>query len=385
MTAGRPEGSNKTQNGSARVHGCIARPATLPGIVYEYLGKNASYMENPPAPVRRSAAKLITTAAAFVLAGVLLFYSLRGIEWREVGSLIRGADPRFALVCCLLASCGLFLRAYRWRILLSAETPIGIPLAFWATAAGYFGNNFLPARAGEFVRTFMIAGRSRLSKTFVLTTAFTERFADGIALVVITGLVLMVMPGKTPWLANAARGFAGVGIVGVLGIAILPRIENFARGVLERLPVSAGLHVRLAHVLEHGLRGLRAFHDWTRLLGFIGLTIVVWSIDATATVLGSRALHLDPGISYPIAFILIAALGLGSAVPSAPGYVGIYQFISVAVLTPFGFTKTSAIAYIIFFQALNYLVVGLWGSVGFLQYRRMRHEPVVEGVSTLPA
>jgi uncharacterized membrane protein YbhN (UPF0104 family) len=130
---------------------------------------------------------------------------------------------------------------------------------------------------------------------------------------------------------------------------------------------------------------LRAFHDWKRLLGFIALTIVVWTIDATGTVLGSRALHLDPAISYPIAFILIAALGLGSAVPSAPGYVGIYQFISVAVLTPFGFTKTAAIAYIIFFQALNYLVVGVWGSIGFLQYRRMQHEPAPEAVSTVSA
>ena len=40
-----------------------------------------------------------------------------------------------------------------------------------------------------------------------------------------------------------------------------------------------------------------------------------------------------------VAFLLIAALGLGSALPSTPGYVGIYQFVAVTVLTPFGFSR----------------------------------------------
>ena len=47
----------------------------------------------------------------------------------------------------------LFLRAMRWRILLRAEADVSVGAAFWATSAGYFGNSFLPARAGELVRT----------------------------------------------------------------------------------------------------------------------------------------------------------------------------------------------------------------------------------------
>jgi uncharacterized protein (TIRG00374 family) len=331
----------------------------------------------------RSTVKVLTTVAAFGLAAALLVLSLRGIEWAQVYTLIRGADVSLTAACCLLATSALFLRAYRWRILLSAEAPVGVPLAFWATAAGYFGNNFLPARAGEVLRSFMIAARSRLSKTYVLTTAFAERFADGCALVVITGLVLLFLPGKTRWLADAARGFAIMGFLGVLSIAILPRMESLAKRILYRLPIPEKLQLKLLHVLEHGLRGLRSFHDGKRLAGFIALTILVWTIDATTTVLGSRALGLT--ISYPIAFILIAALGLGSALPSAPGYVGIYQFIAVMVLTPFGFTRTAAIAYIIFFQALNYVVVGAWGSMAFLQYRRMAVHPVREVVSQASA
>ena len=55
--------------------------------------------------------------------------------------------------------------------------------AFWATAAGYFGNNFLPARAGELVRMHMIARQGALQHAFVLATAVLERVADAIVLI----------------------------------------------------------------------------------------------------------------------------------------------------------------------------------------------------------
>ena len=68
----------------------------------------------------------------------------------------------------------------------------------------------------------------------------------------------------------------------------------------------------------------------------------------------------------------MTGMGLGSALPSTPGYVGIYQFVAVTVLTPFGFSRTDAIAYILVAQALGYVVIGIWGSIGLLKYRRSR-------------
>lgn len=50
--------------------------------------------------------------------------------------------------------------------------------------------------------------------------------------------------------------------------------------------------------------------------------------------------------------------------PSTPGYVGIYQFVAVAVLTPFHFSKKQALAYIITFQIVNYAALIVWGGIG---------------------
>jgi glycosyltransferase 2 family protein len=313
---------------------------------------------------------VVSVGVAVLLAAVLLYYSLRGIEWRQVARIVMGAAPGSLALAAAISTASLFLRALRWRILLNAEGAVDVSTAFWATAAGYFGNNFLPARGGELVRTLMISSRSALEMPYVLATALSERIADAVALVVTSTMVLLVLPAQSGWLAGAARPFAILGLLGALAIAVLPLLGAVGRIVIERLPMPAPLRPRLIVAMEHALRGMRAFHDVRRLSGFAALTALIWSIDALATVISGAALGLR--IPIPVAFLLIAGLGLGSALPSTPGSVGIYQFVAVAVLTPFGLSRTDAIAYILVAQALGFVVIGFWGSLGMLRYRRAR-------------
>jgi uncharacterized membrane protein YbhN (UPF0104 family) len=101
--------------------------------------------------------------------------------------------------------------------------------------------------------------------------------------------------------------------------------------------------------------------------------VLIWSLDALAATVTAAALGLS--MPFAVALLLIASLGLGSALPSTPGYVGIYQFVAVTVLGPFGFSRTDAIAYILVAQAIGYVVIGIWGSIGILRYRRVHAGP----------
>ena len=324
--------------------------------------------DQQPPKSTRARLRLFSTIVAICLAAILLYYSLRGIQWRRVAEILASARIPYVVMCSLLSFSALFLRSFRWRVLLRSEGQVSVAEAFWATAAGYFGNNFLPARAGEVIRTVMISARSNLSKAFVLTTALCERLADAIALVTISGVVLLSVPFPPKPLADAAKFFAIVGALGFVALTVLPYLENVSKALLKALPLPGSLHHRLHHLLEHGLRGIRSFHHAGRLSAFLGLTAVIWCLDAVTTIVGARALSIT--ISLPAAFLLIAALGLGSALPSTPGYIGIYQTAAVIVLPPFGISRTDAIAYILFFQALNYVVIGFWGSVALWRHRR---------------
>jgi uncharacterized protein (TIRG00374 family) len=311
----------------------------------------------------------MVTGGSIALAMVLLYYSLRGIEWRTVGSLLGRADLSWVALYCLGSSAALFLRAYRWRILLQAAGEVSVSTAFWATAAGYFGNNFLPARAGEVVRTMMISSRSNLSKTYVLTTALSERMADAIALVTISSLVLLTLPAQAGWLAHAAKPFALVGFGGVLAIAVLPWLEPAIHRLIGALPVSVGIREKVSDLIGHVVHGIRSFHEPKRIAGFLCLTCVIWCIDAAGAMFIGHALGLT--LTVALAFLLIAGLGLGSALPSTPGYVGIYQFVAVKILTP-AISKTDAIAYILLLQAASYVVITSWGLAGLWVHRQSR-------------
>ncbi|MFL6451422.1 MAG: lysylphosphatidylglycerol synthase transmembrane domain-containing protein [Bryobacteraceae bacterium] len=313
---------------------------------------------------------------ALVLAAVLLYFSLRGIDWAEVWQIVSRAKIAYVFLALFISTFSLFLRAFRWRILLQAQAPVPVNTAFWATSAGYFGNNFLPARAGELVRTMMVSSATGLSKTFVLTTALTERLADAIALVLISSVVLLTLPFRPGWFDNAARPFAILGFGGALAILIVPKLEKVWHAIVMRLPIPRAIGDRLADILTHVHVGLRAFHDWARLLGFLSLTVVIWFSDAFSTLIGMHALGMST--TLPVALLLITGLGLGSALPSTPGYVGIYQFVAVGVLVPFGFSKTNAIAYILLAQALQYVYITLWGLIAFARSRNIsfRSRPV---------
>jgi uncharacterized protein (TIRG00374 family) len=310
----------------------------------------------------------LSLAAAIVLAAALLYYALRGLDWRHVARTISTANLRLLAVVAALASTNLLLRSLRWRILLEAATPVAASTTFWATAAGYFGNTFMPARAGEVVRTLMISTRTGLAVPFVLATALSERVADACALLLIGALAHLALPSPPGGLAEAAVPSAILALVGVIGIAVLPKLGSVHTWIIDRLPISSGIAARLRQIVEQGVLGLLAFHDTRRFAAFASMSAVIWGLDAVATVIGAKALGLT--MPLPVAFLLIVGLGLGSALPSTPGYVGIYQFVAVTVLTPFGFSQSDAIAYILVAQAMTFVMIGFWGSLGLWRARR---------------
>lgn len=293
------------------------------------------------------------------LAVFLLWWSLRGVRWEAVWATIAVAEWRFVVLAALFTCGSFFARALRWRVLLNAEESLPVGEVFCATMAGYLGNAFLPARAGEIIRTLVVSGRSSLTKTYVLTTALSERLMDVIALVLWASLILLGVHPKPEWMAGAARVMAAGAGLGALTIGVLPHTGQLYVTILQRLPLPHHLRDRLQSLAEQVLLGMRAFHNTGRFLYFAALTIVIWVFDGIATTTAAHALHL--GISFSVAMLLLTALGLASALPSTPGYVGIFQFVAVTVLVPMGIAKSDALAFILVFQAYGYAVTLLLG------------------------
>jgi uncharacterized membrane protein YbhN (UPF0104 family) len=220
------------------------------------------------------------------------------------------------------------------------------------------------------VRTYIISSRSSLSKTYVLTTALSERMVDAIALVLASSVVLLGVNPKPVWLGDVSRTTAVVAGVGLLTIAIVPHTGDLVERLLRRIPMPVRLRDRLLELAAQILLGLRTFHSPVRLAGFAFWTVVVWSLDCVTVMLGAHALGFD--LPFRVALLLLTGLGLGSALPSTPGYVGIYQFVTVSVLTPFGVSHDDALAFSFVSQAMGYVVVLILGLPGLYRVKDWR-------------
>jgi uncharacterized protein (TIRG00374 family) len=325
----------------------------------------------PPAAdrVKSGSRRLWWWVLSTVLSAVLVYLACRGIEWRRVLRIIAVARSPYLFAAAATTCCSYFLRSLRWRILLNAEGRFAVGTVFWANMAGYLGNNFLPARAGELVRTVIISGQSRLTKTYVLTTAISERLMDVIFLVLVSSLVLLGIQPKPHWMEEISRATATGAALAAAAFIVIPYTGGLPALLVGKIPLPPALSARLIHFTEQVVLGMKVFHHWPRFIGFFLFTIAIWSADASAAMIAARALGLP--LSFPVAFLLLTALGLGSALPSTPGYVGVYQFAAVTVLTPFGFSRDAALAYILVMQALGYAVVLALGLPGLYWLRRI--------------
>ncbi len=234
---------------------------------------------------------------------------------------------------------------------------------------GYMGNALLPARAGEVLRSVFLGQEKGLGVSFVLATALTERALDVIALVIIGSIAMLGQSSISSELQNAVRVTASVGGLGLIFILVLPYQEKLAFNIIYKLPVSDKFQVILGKQISRFLIGMRSLQNMKRLIAFIALTSIIWFVDAIANVIGVHI--IGQNLSIGQALILLAALGLSSAIPSTPGYIGVYQFVAVAVLVPFGFSRSDALAYILISQILNYLVITFWGLIGLSQIHRI--------------
>ncbi len=270
-----------------------------------------------------------------------------------------------------------FIRAVRWRLLIQAEKPVRLRDVFWANMAGYLGNNILPARAGELIRAAYLGAKAQISVTFILATGLAERLVDLVALIMIGSFALAASGLTSAPLQNALRVMALVGIVGLVAMLLLPRFGIWMEKIITVLPlIGEPLKKRLVGLLRQFLHGLRALLDIRRASGFGLLTLLIWFMDGLGTVFVGYVLIIH--ITLLQAFVLLAGLGLSSAIPSTPGYIGVYQFVAIMILVPFGLDRETAIAFVLVLQIIGLLVVAVWGGISLWKINRLDKSGGVE-------
>jgi uncharacterized protein (TIRG00374 family) len=287
------------------------------------------------------------------------------LEWLSFWETLRRGKYVYLFITLPIGGFNYFLRALRWRTLVQNEKGLSPLAVFWANMIGYLGNLYLPARAGEFFRSAVLGKETGRGTSFVLATALTERIIDAITLVMILAAGLLSQNDLPPAIQKAVWGVGIGGAVGLLSVILLPRQEKRLAKLISHDRFPQKYQEKIQGQLIRFLTGMRSLQSTDRITKFLTFTLFIWWIDGMSIVIGARIVSQTLSLSQ--ALIFLAALGLSSAIPSTPGYIGVYQFVAVSVLIPFGFSHADSLAYILIIQISGYLLVTLLGLIGLWQ------------------
>lgn len=286
---------------------------------------------------------------------------VRGVRWAEVWMMLTQADPLLLIGAGVLIAALLGARTARWGVLLmSLRSGAGWSRLFAALNIGYFLNNILPARLGDLARAYLWGEWTGVSRAAVLSTVAVERVVDLLSAFVCLLILLpfTMLPDWALW-SGATAGGAAVFVIVLFAVVasrqslVLRFVAWLDRGLpaLSRLrlePLTSSLLEGLA-VLRHPRQG-RAVLLWSAL---------IWTGQAVYTYI----IMLSLGLQTPfVAAVAVMVFGtLVTAVPSAPGSVGVYHYAVVLSLGLFGVERGPALGCALLLHGLSYIVVSLMG------------------------
>lgn len=281
------------------------------------------------------------------------------------------------VILAVLASVA--VRMLRWRILLGERhRGIGLNRLHRATYIGLFGNLVLPSRAGEILRSVMLARAEPIGAAEVFATVVVERVFDLVAAVSMILLMFALAPFPAEARASQPAIFANLegagwlmGIGTALVIVVLMAMLRFPAPFMRALRwATSWLPDRIqerglgaADSFITGLGGLGS--PWAALRALV-YTALLWFLMLSAQYFAVRSFGFDLGFSHCI--VLLVAASIAVAVPQGPGYVGPFHWaISMTLVSIFSIDPSPARAFAIAFWFVTQAPIIVFGIVSLHQ------------------
>jgi uncharacterized protein (TIRG00374 family) len=283
---------------------------------------------------------------------IFLYLALRGLRLNELGEAFKQANYWWVIPGVIVYFIGVWARAWRWHYLLKPLKSIPTTKLFPTVTIGYFGNNILPARAGELLRAIVLKKDEDVPISASLATIIIERVFDG---VVMLGFVFVNLPELA--LLTTSSGFVGdirslaiIGTVIFIGVllaflaaAMFPvRAQAAIRRVTTRLAPQRYQEKTLG-LSDRFLGGLGALRSPRGVLMVFVTSVVIWLLETGKYWFVMHAFPFK--VSFFTLMLMNGIVNLATTIPSAPGYVGTFDAPGIAVLQAYSVPKATAAAY----------------------------------------
>ena len=330
----------------------------------------------------------ISLSLGLALSVFALYLAFRNVPFRELVDYLVSIDYIWVPPAVVLVVVSFALRALRWQVILGKARRIGFPGAFHPLMIGFMLNCILPGRVGELARPVILNQRDAVPVVAGLATVAAERLFDVLLLILLFAGVLAFVPiapdlemtfGQyrldSATLTAVMKGLMQLMVVLLIGV-FLVSIDATRRLIIRAiratpqwlvfLPVRTRQWVAqrpaalLMGIVESVADGLEVIKNPKAVAVCLGLSALIWGLQVVSFWVVSLGC---PGISLtlPEALAVMVIICFFIALPSAPGFWGLWEAGGVFALALFGVAAREAAGFTLANHAIQMFPVILLG------------------------
>jgi glycosyltransferase 2 family protein len=311
--------------------------------------------------------KTLRLAGIILLAVLFLLLLSRGVRLGDVIATLKGVTPQWIVAALAALATGYACRIQRWRLMLMQENG----MLKWTSCAGPFlisfaANNVLPFRAGDALRSFAFNDRLGVSAGVVIATLLAERLLDFLVILVLFGALLFFFNLDAGHYARV-NGIIAVMVAIALALILLcldvaePIRATLCGTMARRLP---GIKAGVLSEMSNGFVALRRLAQGRALLIFALWSMAAWGLETLTFWFAALAI---PALSSPSGGILALPLtAFATLIPSAPGYLGTFDFFAARAMTEFGNSTSAAVTYAALVHVVIWIPLTVSGGLCWL-------------------
>ncbi|HUS85783.1 MAG TPA: lysylphosphatidylglycerol synthase transmembrane domain-containing protein [Bacteroidales bacterium] len=288
---------------------------------------------------------LLNTISGVLFATLFIYLTFRNKPIGEIGGLLQAARINWILFGVGLLIAVFFMRALRWKLLLSntGENP-GFRDVSYSLLLGFFVNSFTP-KLGEIVRCTTLRKRTDIAVSKSLGTVISERIYD--LMVLVAGVVLIILfesDRLNELLSSSVKNLIRYLTENLLRLVLFILIILLATAITWYLAGKFSLREKIRSFFRNLYDTARMTFRIRSYRNFALQTITIWGLMIVLNYCCLKALPSTDGLSFYFAMVALFIGSIGWAIPS-PGGIGTSHFFVLQLFLLFNLNESAGVAY----------------------------------------
>lgn len=331
----------------------------------------------------------ISLALGIVISIAAFYFAFRNVPLNELLNYLLSINYFWIFPSIFVVFISFALRTFRWMIILEPASKISFWKAFHPMMIGFMLNCILPGRVGEVARPAILQKKENVPFSTGLATVVAERVFDSSIIIIFFAAILAsidIDPQLSisfgeynlnrETLVTISGNLFKLMIILIGGIILFSfsSIRQILKRTINKIPSLFSLKsVSLKNKIQKFCTSLICFVD-NLSTGFsfikypqkicicIGLSFIIWGLSAFSfyiMALGCPGIRL----SYLELFVVMIIICFFIALPSVPGFWGIWEAGGVFALSLFGIPAKEAAGFTLANHAIQIFPVIIAGVI----------------------